>query len=139
MDFFIRHSDLRRAIALVLAVVVTSACMSLRTVQMPESYIPAQRPTHVVVTLVGGQTVGLYSPAIVGNTLTGYGRKGVDSTGVAIPLRFVQRVQAEQRDEGQTAVLIAVVALGVGLLAFAAIAVSQMCIGCGIASSFPRL
>ena len=139
MDFFAQHSGLRRGIALILATILTSGCMTWRPVVGPQSYLTAERPSHVRASLAGGQIVELYNPTVVANDLVGFQQKGVDSTRISIPMQIVRVVEVWQKDDGATTTLTLVLAGVAGLVVFGAVAASTMCIGCGITSSLPRM
>ena len=118
MDFFIRHSELRRGIALILAVILSTGCVTWRTLPSPQIQLRAQRPSRAHVFLVGGQEMKLYSPAVVENDLIAYRQKGVDSSRVVIPLRDVSRVDVRQANEEGTGWLV-VAGVVVGVVAYA--------------------
>jgi len=131
MDFFTRHSGLRRGIALILATIFATGCMTWRAVEGPQTYVKALRPSHVRASLAGGAIVELYNPTVVANELVGFRQKGVDSTRIAIPMQNVRQVEVWQRDDDATTTLTLVLAGIAGLVGFVAMAASSMCIGCG--------
>ncbi len=135
MDFFARHSVPRRSVALILATILSTGCVTWRPLPSGQSYLTAKLPTHVRATLAGGQVVDLYSPAVVGNDLTGYRQAGVASSRVVIPMQGVQRVETLQSNDGATIALVAVLALGTVFVG-SAIALHNMRFGGGFGGGF---
>ena len=125
MDFFARQPVLRRSVALILAAILSTGCMTWRPLAAPQMAIPVEHPARVRATLEGGQVIELYSPTVLGNDLIAWRQKGVDSSRVVIPMRSVQSVETRQSNDGGTIALVAVVALG-GLVVAAAIARNNM-------------
>ncbi|MGA2382756.1 MAG: hypothetical protein ABSG61_04905 [Gemmatimonadales bacterium] len=137
MEFFARHPTLRQSVALLLAAILCG-CASWQPVLGPQSYLAAERPSHVRAFLSDGQALDLYSPKVVVNDLVGFRQKGVDSTRISIPMQYVRRVEVWRNDEVRTGTLILVVTGAAALVGLAAMAASSMCMGCGFAASFPR-
>ncbi|MGD0992161.1 MAG: hypothetical protein ABR998_06800 [Gemmatimonadales bacterium] len=135
MDFFARHSALRRSVALLLATILTSGCVTWRPVPSGQSWLTAKLPAHVRATLASGQVVDLYSPAVVEKDLIGYRQADVASSRVVLPMQGVQRVETLQSNHGATIALVAVLALG-GLVVGSAIALHNMKFGGGFGGGF---
>lgn len=135
MDFFARQPVLRRSVALILAAILSTGCMTWRPLAAPQMAIPVEHPARVRATLEGGQVIELYSPTVLGNDLIAWRQKGVDSSRVVIPMRSVQSVVARQVDGKATGWLIAGV-VAVGVLAVAVIATAQQKFGGGFGGGF---
>jgi len=130
MEFSTRHPVLRRSVAVILATILPSACMTWRPMTSPERAIPVEQPARVRATLVSGEVIELYSPAVLGTDLIGWRQKGVDSSRVVIPMRNVQSVVARQVNGKATGWLIAG-AVAFGALVVAVIATAQQKFGGG--------
>jgi len=117
MEFFARHSGLRRALALLLATLTPSACVTWRPVLGPQSYLAAEQQSHVRAVLSGGEVVDVYSPAVVGTDIVGYRHRGVELSRVTIPASRLRYVQVPHTAVGRTVLL----AVTLSLAAFVAI------------------
>lgn len=125
MSLFAGKSVLRRSVALILATVLSSGCMTWRPVTGREAYLTARRPEHVRAALVSGATVDLYGPSTVGDQLVGYHRKGVEASRVSIPTSEVKRIDVRRVDGPRTAALIVATSVVVTLAAFVAVAIAN--------------
>ena len=134
MDFFARHSALRRSVALLLNAILC-ACASWQPVLGPQGYVTASRPEHVRAVFTSGAFVELYAPAVVGDQLTGCREKGNEASRISIPMQKVARVEVKRVDATRTSLLAGTVGLTVMMFAVAAASWH----GIGGASYLPRL
>ncbi len=118
MDFFNGHPGLRRAIAVLLAAIVPSACMTWQAVQPHAGYVSAIRPDQVRITRTDGRTERVRHPAIAGDSLTGWRLSGGDSLRVTIPTNQVKSIEVRRTSAGRTVLL----AAGVSFVALVAVA-----------------
>ncbi|MGA2382755.1 MAG: hypothetical protein ABSG61_04900 [Gemmatimonadales bacterium] len=114
--FFARHAAVRRAVALVLAAISTTACMRWQPALNGASYVTAQRPSQVRVTLVGGDQVDVYRPAVVDSQLVGNSGSAEHWAKVAIPLSQVKSIEVPQGAPGRTMALIIPLVLVVAVI-----------------------
>jgi len=135
MDFFARHPVLRQSVALILAAILSTGCVTWRPLPSGQSWLTAKLPAHVRATFPSGQVVDLYSPAIVEKDLIGYRQAGVASSRIAIPIQGVQRVETLQSNHGATIALVAVLVVG-GVFVGSAIALHNMKFGGGFGGGF---
>jgi hypothetical protein len=126
---FTRHAGFRRWVALLLAAVLPSACVTWQPVMGRADYVTAARPGHVRAVLADDRKVDLYSPTAVGNQLVGFRQKGVDSSRVSIATREIKRIEVRKIDQRTTTTVVATATV-VGLMgAFLALAVSSVHFG----------
>jgi len=126
VSLFASHPVLRRSIALILAALLSTGCVTWRPVMGRESYVTAKRPEHVRAVLASGATVDLYSPTADAGRLLGYQRKGVEASRVSIPTREVARVEVREVDGKRTMALAVTGTVVVGIVALAAAAMSSI-------------
>lgn len=117
MGFFDRHAGLREAVSVVLAAVSTAACMRWEPVLDGASYVTAKQPSEVRVTLVSGDEVDVYRPAVVDSELVGNRGSTEQFARVAILLRQVKSIEVPQVASGRTMLFIISVALVVAVIA----------------------
>ncbi len=121
MSFFDRHSYLRRTLAVLLAFTV-SACTTWRpAVGNPDAVI-AGRPDQVRAILMQGDTLLLYRPVLLGDTIVAYTRKGLESSRATVLLRDVQSVQVQR---GTPTGQVVAIVVAVGLVALVVVALSN--------------
>jgi hypothetical protein len=120
LGFFRRHRELRRSLALLVAGVMSSGCMTWRFMYESPGQVIARHPGHVMVSLYGGSQLDLYSPAVNGNELVGYRRLGWEASLISVPMREVRDVKVRCVDAGRTATLVASVGATVAFLAIIA-------------------
>lgn len=105
-----------RAIALT-TLVATTACSTLRPVHEPARYISENHPDLVrVVEKQHGAVFMIAHPRISGDTVVG--TRAGEIHAVAVPLRDVHSVSARQVNGKRTALLLAGMALAVGLTTY---------------------
>ena len=126
LEFFPRHSALRRTVALLLATLSPAACMSWQPVMAPQAYVTARRPDHVRAVFSGGSSIDLYAPAIVGDQLTGRRFEGNEASRISIPMERVKGVEVLKPDGHRTALLVGTVAVVGLLVALAAASMNGM-------------
>lgn len=132
---FARHSALRRSVALLLAAILSSGCVTWQSgIGRPDALI-YQRPKQVRVALEQGGRVVLNAPWVVRDSLVGYRWPGIASSRLAFPLRDVKRVEVERLDVARTSVL--AIALSATVAVFV-VGAAQMS-GIGGVSYLPRL
>jgi hypothetical protein len=123
MGVFTRHRTLRRAIAAILAVLSTTACVTWRPVLGPQSYLAAQQQSHVRAGLTSGEVVDVYNPQVIGSDLVGYRKQGSYTSRVTIPASQLKYVEVPETDVGGTVLLGATI--GIVLLVAVAAATFQ--------------
>jgi len=116
VDFCNRHPILGRGVAAILAALNASACVSWLPVRNADSYVTAQRPSSVRVTLVNNEQVNLYHPIVVDSQLVGRRWTEAAWTEDSIPLRQVKSVEVAYVKPGGLIAGIAVAALIVAAL-----------------------
>lgn len=95
---------------LILPLAGLTACMSVRPVLTPRSFIAQQNPELVWVTSQEGEVIPIARPSLRGDTLVGHWLGTREPVSVMLP--HVQ-IQARQPDRKRTAFMVA----GVGLVA----------------------
>jgi hypothetical protein len=98
MAFFARHPNLRRSVALPLAAVLVSGCVTWRPVMESPGIALARQPAQVRVVFDTGHRMVLYAPSVAGEELIGYRRQGDEGSRVAIPMRSVRYVEVQEAD-----------------------------------------
>jgi hypothetical protein len=89
----------------------TTACVTMRPVSAPASFIPAHRPQHVRI-IARGQVMLLSQPRLIGDTLTGWAHGEYQE----LLLSDVQRVEAPQPAPVRTVLVVTAAAAGVATL-----------------------
>lgn len=82
-----------------------AACMTVRPVAAPVTFIPQQNPEIVWITAHSGEVIPMSRPMLRGDTVTGHWIG--TSEPVSVPLPQVQMVYARQPHQTRTALLIA--------------------------------
>jgi len=113
-------------IALALLPLTAAACVSVRPVLAPASFIPMSQPDLVWVTVDNGEQLALTRPTITGDTLSGnhFGER------VNLALPRVQVMHARQPDKKRTVLFAATVGAIVGFVAWRAHHASGQSSGC---------
>ncbi len=107
MELFNRHSGVRRAIAVVVAVLSAAGCMRWKPVLDAGRYVPVQRPRLLRVTLVSQEQVELYQPTFVDGQLVNH-----SATPLSIPVRDVVSARALVPDGPRTALFVGALVVG---------------------------
>jgi len=130
MALFRKHIDFARLVAIVMAGMFLSACMTWQTQSLtPERFSSADSTENVRLTLTSGDTLIVHAPVSTGDSLVGMRTRpgSPDSLydRVSIPLTAISEAQVRAGDSGATAVG--------GILVLAALvavlAASQPCYG----------
>lgn len=116
VDFFNRHPGLRRAIAVLLAAVLTVACVRWQPLASAANLVTASGPQRLRVTLASGRQLALWSATVTADTLTGLLRVD-DSSRVAIPTSQVRSVMVAHTQVGRSILL----GVALGLVFFIAV------------------
>ena len=110
---------MRRALAAVVAAVVTTAgCMATYRVS-PAEYVPQHNPSQILVMDNAGAIYLLDGPEVKGDTLVGIESGTPDS--LVLPVAQVEDALIQRRSTGKTAALIGGLTAGVGMAVFAII------------------
>lgn len=102
-----------------LLVLSTAACVTVRPVATPASFIPQRNPDLVWVTVQSGEVIPIAGPQLRGDTLSG--RWLGTSDPVSMQLPQVRMVSARQPDRTRTALLIATATAFAGFVVWRAI------------------
>jgi hypothetical protein len=105
---------------LVLALVplAAAACVTVRPVLAPATFIPARSPDVVWVTAQSGEIIPVGDPTLQGDTLVG--RWVGTSEPVRFPLPQARVIQAAQPHRGRTALLAASIGVLAGFIVYRA-------------------
>lgn len=95
-----------------------AACVTVRPVLAPASFIPARSPDIVWITAQSGEVIPVGQPALQGDTLVG--RWVGTSEPVRFPLRQIRVMQAAQPHRGRTALLAASIGALAGFIVYRA-------------------
>lgn len=109
---------LLRSVAALLAL-STMACVTVRPVATPASFIPQRSPDLVWVTAQSGEVIPIAGPHLRGDTLSGKWFGTSDSVSVQLP--ELRMVYARQPDRTRTAWLIATATAFAGFVVWRAI------------------
>ena len=112
--------------ALVLLLPIAAACVSVRPVLAPATFIPTRQPDLVWVTVQTGERLALARPTITGDTLTGHQLGEL----ITVPLPRVQVMHARQTDKARTALFVASVTALAGFFVWRASHSSGRSSGC---------
>jgi hypothetical protein len=107
-----------RAARLPLLVLVVSSlgCVSVRPLRDPATFIAEAKPPLVYVTHNNGAQLTIVHPRVSGDSLLGIWQDVAQP--LALPLNHLQRIEASQRDKTRTRLLITGVSVVTGALAF---------------------
>ncbi|MGD0992152.1 MAG: hypothetical protein ABR998_06750 [Gemmatimonadales bacterium] len=136
MNFFARHSALRRSVGLILAAILCG-CGSWQSVTRPQGYVTAKQPERVRAVLTSGASVDLYAPSVEANQLVGYRKKGDEASRISFPMQEVMNIEVWQANEEATGWLV-VAGVVVGVAVYAALSLRGTLLGGG-GSYLPRL
>ncbi len=107
MLLFRKHIDFTRLVAVVMAGMFFSACMTWQTQSLqPERFSSADSTQQVRLTLTSGDTLIVHAPLITGDSLMGMQTRpgSPDSLyRVSIPLTAISEAQVWENDAGATA------------------------------------
>lgn len=95
-----------------------AACVTVRPVLAPTSFIPARSPDIVWVTAHSGEVIPVGQPALRGDTLVG--QWAGTSEPVSFPLPQIRVMQAAQPHHGRTALLAASIGVLAGFIVYRA-------------------
>jgi hypothetical protein len=125
MAFFDRRPALRESVGLLLAVTLCACTMWQPAVGSNDALLAAH-PDQVRVTLKQGARMVLYAPAVHGDSLVAYRRRGAESSLITLPTRDVKSVEVEQ--DNPVGVLAAIAMMG-GIVFLVGVSLKQGDVG----------